>query len=71
MEQDKIKAVLEYLTKQWNELQKSTPKSTEDKTQKSNEDEDDQQEQQNQMQILHFDQPGDLKGRQSSFGISQ
>ena len=65
MEQDKIKAVFEYLTKQWNEQQKSAPKSTEDKPNKQQEEED--HDQQNKIQILHFDQPGDLKGRQSLF----
>ena len=71
MEQEKIKAVLEYLTKQWNEHQKSLPKTS---TLKQNQaaasaaDDDDHHEEQNEnkIQILHFDQPGDLKGRQSS-----
>ncbi|CAM4950946.1 unnamed protein product [Rotaria socialis] len=65
MEQDKFKAVLEYLAKQWNEQQKSittttttTSKSLPAKQQELNE------EYQNKIEILHYDQPGDLKGRQ-------
>lgn len=63
MEQDKIKAVLEYLIKQWNEEQKSHSNKVkfneEEKQDESNE------ESKDKIEILHFDQPGELKGRQS------
>ncbi|CAF3572085.1 unnamed protein product [Rotaria sp. Silwood1] len=71
MEQDKIKAVLEYLSKQWQDQQKlisSTTTKTKTHIIKQ------QQEQQGEIksneniqdkiEILHFDQPGDLKGKQ-------
>lgn len=69
MEQDKIKAVLEYLTKQWNEQQKtnsSHSKLSQDK-QKKQETNQENQELVNKIEILHIDQPGELKGKQSLY----
>lgn len=66
MEQDKIKAVLEYLSKQWNEQQKSISiisKNFEEKQESIKKN----QENQTKIEILHFDQPGELKGKQSLF----
>ncbi|CAF3921600.1 unnamed protein product [Adineta steineri] len=67
MEQDKLKPVLEYLAKQWNEQQKSTTSKPAQKKQPQQQ----QQQQaeateqvQNKIEVLHFDQEGDLKGRQ-------
>ncbi len=64
MEQDKIKPVLEYLAKQWNEQQKTTTTTSKPLPQKQQQQD---QQIQDKIQILHFDQPGDLKGRQSLF----
>jgi hypothetical protein len=66
MEQDKIKPVLEYLAKQRNEQQKSSSTTAKPIPQAK------QQTKQNveiqdKIEILHFDQAGDLKGRQSLF----
>ena len=64
MEQDKIKAVLEYLGKQWNEQQKNLSKSSQNK---SKDQQQEEEEIENKIEVLHFDQPGDLKGKQSLF----
>jgi hypothetical protein len=69
MEQDKIKPVLEYLAKQWNEQQKSTSTTSKPVQQKQQQVKDVQQIQ-DKIEVLHFDQPGDLKGRQSLFLLS-
>jgi len=70
MEQEKIKPVLEYLAKQWNEQQKSTSTTSKPVPQKQQHQQQQgkQNEQiQDKIEVLHFDQPGDLKGRQSLF----
>ncbi len=69
MEQEKIKPVLEYLAKQWNEQQKSTSTTSKPVPQKQQQQQQGQQNEQIQdkIEVLHFDQPGDLKGRQSLF----
>ncbi|CAF3925674.1 unnamed protein product [Rotaria sordida] len=64
MEQDKIKAVLEYLAKQWNEQQKSISTTSKSFPQKQQEQLKLNEDIQDKIEILHFDQPGDLKGRQ-------
>ncbi|CAF3341985.1 unnamed protein product, partial [Rotaria sp. Silwood2] len=69
MEQDKIKAVLEYLSKQWNELEKSTSNLSKTLPQQQQQQQQQQHIKQNEqiqdkIQILHIDQQGDLKGRQ-------
>jgi hypothetical protein len=69
MEQDKIKPVLEYLAKQWTEQQKSTSTTSKPVQQKQQQVKDVQQIQ-DKIEVLHFDQPGDLKGRQSLFLLS-
>ncbi|UJR11692.1 hypothetical protein I4U23_015873 [Adineta vaga] len=65
MEQDKIKPVLEYLAKQWNEQQKSSS-TTAKPTSQQKQQQGKQAEQivQDKIEILHFDQSEDLKGRQ-------
>ncbi len=67
MEQDKIKPVLEYLAKQWTEQQKSTSTTSKPVQQKQQQHVKEVQQIQDKIEILHFDQPGELKGRQSLF----
>ena len=69
MEQDKIKPVLEYLAKQWSEQQKSTSTTSKPVLQKQQQQQQAKQNEQIQdkVEVLHFDQPGDIKGRQSLF----
>jgi hypothetical protein len=70
MEQDKIKPVLEYLAKQWNEQQKTVTTTTTTTTAKpvtKKQQVKEEEQIQDKIEILHFDQPGDLKGRQSLF----
>lgn len=72
MEQDKLKPVLEYLSKQWNEQQKTTTATTtisKSVTSKSTAQPKKTEEIQDKIEILHFDQPGEFKGRQSLFFI--
>jgi len=70
MEQDKIKPVLEYLAKQWNEQQKTTTATTTTAKPVAQKQKPKENEQvQDKIEILHFDQPGDLKGRQSLFSL--
>lgn len=68
MEQDKFKAVLEYLTKQFHEQQKSLSpnKSTQSKQLTNNNQQQQQQQQKinHKIEISHFDQNQPLKGRQ-------
>ncbi len=66
MEQDKIKPVLEYLSKQWVEQQKASPSKPVVPKQQPKEKQAEQQIQ-DKIEILHFDQSDDLKGRQSLF----
>lgn len=69
MEQDKIKPVIEYLAKQWTEQQKTT--TSKSVAQKPSQQQQQQQQAkqpeqvQDKIEVLHFDQPGELKGRQS------
>jgi hypothetical protein len=67
MEQDKIKPVLEYLTKQWNEQQKTAPVKSIPQKQQQQQEKQNEQIIQDKIEILHFDQSDDLKGRQSLF----
>ncbi len=69
MEQDKIKPVLEYLAKQWNEQKKTvtTTTTTTAKPVTKKQQVKEEEQIQDKIEILHFDQPGDLKGRQSLF----
>lgn len=65
MEQDKLKAVLEYLTKQFQEQQKTSPtKPIQSKQPTHN-----QQQANNKIQISHFDQSQPFKGRLSEIII--
>jgi Leucine-rich repeat (LRR) protein len=65
MEQDKIKPVLEYLAKQWNDQQKTAPTTEKPVVQKQQQKTKESEQIQDKIEILHFDQPGELKGRQS------
>ena len=68
IEQEKIKAVLEYLSKQWTEQQKSSTSASKRSQDNQRPEQDTDQTNQdliNKIEILHLDQPGDLKGRQS------
>jgi len=68
MEQDKLKAVLEYLTKQFQEQQKTSPtKSIQSKQQTNNNQQ--QQEINHKIQISHFDQSQPFKGRLSEISV--
>jgi hypothetical protein len=67
MEQDKIKAVLEYLTKQWNEQQKTAPTTMTIKPVAKKQQEKQNEQIQDKIEVLHFDQSDDLKGKQSLF----
>lgn len=65
IEQDKVKALLEYLTRQFNEQAKTstaapTPPLSKGTASKDNVD----QTTKDLIRVLHFDQPGELKGKQ-------
>lgn len=65
MEQDKLKAVLEYLTKQFQEQQKTSPTKSIQSKQQTNNQQKQQQQVNHKIEISHFDQSQPFKGRLS------
>ena len=62
MEQQKLKAVLEYLAKHWHEQHKSTSTTAKSVQMKSNQERKQSEQVHEKIETLHFDQPGELKG---------
>jgi formate dehydrogenase maturation protein FdhE len=64
IQQDKLKAVLEYAAKQWEEQQKSASTTAKPAQSKKAKERKKSEQVKDKIKILHFDSSGDFKGRQ-------